>query len=178
MKNNKTIKSDIAQIREVKLSENFFNNILNFIGDPVFVKDADSKFIFVNNSLCDMLGMKKEDILGKTLGESLPKAEMDLFLKNDRMVISSGKDNISEEPLTGKGGKVFNIITKKTRYLDEKGNKFLIGVIHDITYRKNMELELQDKISELERTNKLMVGRELKMLELKKEINELKKLNK
>jgi len=174
MKNNKKTKSDNAKIKEINLSRKFFDNILNLIADPIFVKDADSKFIFANNSLCDMLGMKKEAIIGKTLGESLPKAEMDLFLKNDRMVISSGKDNISEEPLTGKGGKIFNIITKKTRYVDEEGNKFLIGIIHDITLRKNMELELQNKINELERINKLMVGRELKMLELKQEINKLK----
>lgn len=178
MKNNKVIKFDSAEIKEINLSKQFFNDILNLIADPIFVKDANSKFVFANNSLCDMLGMKKDAIIGKTLGESLPKTEMDLFLKNDRMVIDSGENNISEESLTGKDGKVFNIITKKTRYVDEKGDRFLIGIIHDITLRKNMELELQNKISELERINKLMVGRELKMLELKKEINELKKNNK
>lgn len=34
--------------------------------------------------------------------------------------------------------------------------------------------ELQEKLDELERTNKLMVGRELKMTEMKKELDELK----
>jgi hypothetical protein len=103
---------------------------------------------------------------------------MDLFLKNDRIVIDSGKENISEEPLTGKDGKIFNIITKKTRYIDEDGNKFLIGVIHDITSRKNMESELQSKVRELEMINKVMVGREIKMAELKEEIADLhKKIN-
>ena len=52
----------------------------------------------------------------------------------------------------------------------------------DITKRKKAEEELEklnkelkSKIEELEQVNKLMVGHELKMAELKKEIEELKK---
>jgi len=38
-----------------------------------------------------------------------------------------------------------------------------------------VNVEIQKKLEELERTNNLMVGRELKMTEMKKEIEELKK---
>jgi len=164
---------NINEVKGVKLSENFLDNIINLTGEPIFVKDVNFKFVLANDALCEMLGMKREDIIGKTLGESLPKDQMDTFLKNDRAVLESGKENINEEPLTGKGGKILTIITKKTRYVDEEGSKFLIGVIHDITEKKAALDELQEKVTELEKVNKIMVDRELKMVELKKQINEL-----
>lgn len=88
-------------------------NILNAAGDPVFVKDEESKFVFVNNALCTMLGIARENILGKTLSESLPEDQMKHFLKIDRLVLESGEENQCEELLTGKDGKIRTIVTKK-----------------------------------------------------------------
>jgi ligand-binding sensor protein len=47
------------------------------------------------------------------------------------------------------------------------------GLKHEITERKAAEGEIKEKADELEKINKLAVGRELKMIELKKEINAL-----
>ena len=49
----------------------------------------------------------------------------------------------------------------------------LVGTIHDITERKLAEHQSDDMLSELKRFNKLAVGRELRMIELKREVNEL-----
>ena len=49
----------------------------------------------------------------------------------------------------------------------------LLAVHTDITQRKQAEEELKENMRQLERFNRLTVGRELKMIELKKEINEL-----
>ncbi len=52
-------------------------------------------------------------------------------------------------------------------------NKEVIGVsnfIKDITERKKSEQLLKDKLAELAKANEIMVGRELKMIELKKQI--------
>ncbi len=53
----------------------------------------------------------------------------------------------------------------------------LIGTISDITERKHAEIALKKNSDELEQFNNLMVGREIRMIELKKEINELLKKN-
>src|SRR3989339_1073430 len=49
--------------------------------------------------------------------------------------------------------------------------------ITDITERKQMEEALRQSNEELNRFNKVMVGRELRIIELKKEVNELCDLN-
>ncbi|MDE2001115.1 MAG: PAS domain S-box protein [Patescibacteria group bacterium] len=48
------------------------------------------------------------------------------------------------------------------------------GTMQDITNRKQIELDLQEKVDELERMNQLMIGREVRMSELKRELAELK----
>jgi PAS domain S-box-containing protein len=123
--------------------------ILNASGDPIFVKDDAFRFVFVNDALCEMLGMVRENILGHTLGESLPRDQMDHFLEVDRMVLESGRENLCEEPLTGRDGKRLTIVTRKTRYIDRHGSRFVVGVIRDITDRKLAEEKLKKSEREL-----------------------------
>jgi phosphoglycerate-specific signal transduction histidine kinase len=52
----------------------------------------------------------------------------------------------------------------------------IIGVAifaQEITERKHMEEELRRNVEELEQFSNLAIGREIKMIQLKKEINEL-----
>jgi two-component system cell cycle sensor histidine kinase/response regulator CckA len=124
-------------------SKEYLNNIINAIGDPVFVKDNQYRFILANDALCRMIGAEREDVIGKTLGESLPEDQMEHFLAVDKIVLESGQENLCEEPLTGADGKILTIVTRKSRYIDEQGNKFLVGVIRDITERKHSEESLR-----------------------------------
>ena len=48
-----------------------------------------------------------------------------------------------------------------------------IESLRDTTESKRMEEELRHNLDELERFNKLAIGREIKMIQLKQEINEL-----
>src|SRR6056297_889362 len=60
--------------------------------------------------------------------------------------------------------------------VEEKGEeKKVVGVVVDITEDKKREKKSKQQMEEMERINKLMTGRELKMIELKEELEELKK---
>ena len=139
----------------LRMSKDYLDNIINATGYPIFVKDESFRFTLVNNALCGMLGIERENIIGKTLVESLPEDQMEHFLKVDKMVLDSGLENQCEELLTGSGGKILNIVTKKTRFVDKQGNKFLVGVIYDITERKQADNEI--KVS-FEKLRKAMGG--------------------
>ncbi|MEE8400729.1 MAG: response regulator [Candidatus Hydrothermarchaeaceae archaeon] len=52
-------------------------------------------------------------------------------------------------------------------------NKILIAKVNSVIKMRKIEMELRDKIGELERFTKLSVDRELRMVELKKRIKEL-----
>jgi hypothetical protein len=53
------------------------------------------------------------------------------------------------------------------------GEEGILGWLLDITDRKMVEEEIKQKYEELNRFHKIAIGRELKMIELKKEINAL-----
>lgn len=54
----------------------------------------------------------------------------------------------------------------------EKGEQCLVTMV-DITEHKRMEIALQEKINEMSNFHHLVVGREIRMIDLKKEVNEL-----
>ncbi|HRX11801.1 MAG TPA: PocR ligand-binding domain-containing protein, partial [Draconibacterium sp.] len=120
-------------IENAEKSENYLNNILNNMGDSVFVTDDQSRILIANDAFCNIMGLPREQIIGKTLAEKVLPEEIDTFLKIDRQVLSDGIENINVETLTVAQGRTLTISTRKTRYIDQTGRKYIIGVIRDIT---------------------------------------------
>jgi len=153
---NRKLKTEVTERKQAeektRASKVYLDKILNNIGDPVFVKDDQYRLTLVNDAFCSILGLRKGEIIGKTLAENLPSEEMEHFLKIDRQVLTDGQENLCEELRTVKGGKRITTVTKKTRYIDENGDKFIVGVIRDITERKMVE----DSLAESEKRFKAL----------------------
>jgi len=152
-KQNEILKfqSSIKSDKEVR--EDYYNSILNNIGDPVFVKDDQSRLVIVNDAFSTIFSLSQEEIIGKTLAEDVSKKEQEIFLKIDKQVLEDGIENINEETLTIRGGKTRTISTRKTRFIDSEGKKYLVGVIHDITERKKSEVSLKESEQQLKELN-------------------------
>ena len=127
---------------ELKASKDFLDKIINSVASPIFVKDDQHRFCLANNALCSLLNLSVEKLIGTTDYEYFPEEQIKVFLAKDQEVFRTGKENINEELLTDGTGKIQNIVTRKTLYTDTDGNKFLVGVINDITENRQKENEL------------------------------------
>lgn len=140
-----------TQLRDEKEQKRI---ILEMVGNPIFLKDNDHRMIFANSAFCDIFGLDEKHVIGKTLAENVPENEREQFLKIDRNVLDTGIADLREEELTV-GGFTNTIITQKTRFTDESGNRFLVGSIHDITERKQAENAVRESEAELREAQRI-----------------------
>ncbi len=143
--------------KDEKKSKLYLDKIINSIGDPVFVKDERHRFVLVNDSLCRILNRNYYEIIGRSDEDFFPMEQVEVFKKIDDLVLETGEENINEEFLTDSAGVIRCIITKKTRYQDNEGRRYIVGVIRDITEQKRMDEE-RIKIGKLESLGMLAGG--------------------
>ena len=152
--------------RILKESEERFRTIFDRAVDGIFLVDLDTrKHYMANNAICQMLGYSLEELTNMGPADTIPKEDLPWVMKEIERVIGEEISEGTSIPMQRKDGSV--IYTNINSALIEfGGKKYLLGIIRDITVLKN-------KTEALKRFNKLAVGRELRMIELKKEINGL-----
>jgi len=148
------VSRDITERRKAEEERNrsreFLARILSTIPDPVFVKDAEHRFVLVNEALCQMLGHTSEEIQGKLDIDFVPQEEAELFLERDRFVLETGQEDITAEPFTDSQGNPHVLVTKKGLFVDTVGERFIVGVIRDVTESKSKEVQLRNSLLEKE----------------------------
>jgi PAS domain S-box-containing protein len=135
-------------------------------------KLCDLRCIEVNPAFERQSGQKAEDVIGRTFLELYPKAGP-IWLEHYGKVAFTGEAAHFESSF-GPLGRWFEVSAYRT-----EPNRFAV-VFFDITERKQAEIEIQRHVEglnamneELTRFNRAAVDRELRMIELKKQINEL-----
>ncbi|KAA1009647.1 response regulator [Paraburkholderia panacisoli] len=150
-----------------RASELFLNSIIENIPDTIFVKDAATlRFVRFNQAGEQLLGYRREELIGKSVYELFPAQEAEFFALKDRAVLESRQMvDVPEEPVQTRHGPRL-LHTMKIPIVDARGEaKFLLGISRDITEHKRAEEELrrhrehlEDMI--LERTAELAVAKE------------------
>lgn len=157
----------------LRASESKYRTLLENIPQKVFLKDRNSVYLSCNDNYARNLKIEAEQIAGRTDYEFYPKQLAEKYRADDKRVIESGKGESIEEQYPLNGQEIF-VQTVKTPVKDEHGNVTgVLGIFWDITERKKAEKELAAKMKEIEEVNRMAVGRELRMIELKEEINRL-----
>lgn len=125
--------------QELREKNNFIDSIIENIPNMIFVKDAQElRFVRFNQAGEDLLGLPRDQMLGKNDYDLFPEKEADFFTYKDRAVLKSGElMDISEEEIHTKFRGIRTLHTKKITINDEYGTpKYLLGISEDITEQK------------------------------------------
>jgi diguanylate cyclase (GGDEF)-like protein/PAS domain S-box-containing protein len=131
------------QEEELKRSKEFLQTVINTIPDPIFVKDQNHRWIVLNQAFCRFVGRPVEDLLEKTDFDFLPAQEAEVVWQGDDRAFNGTQAYESEEQFTDAQGKRHLIATRRSLHHDAAGNVFLVGVMRDITERKQREKDLE-----------------------------------
>ncbi len=162
-----------AQLRK---SREFLNSIIENSGDSIITTNIEGKITLWSAGARNMFGYTQEEILGKNIEMLYPEELQEERKKWQKAILAGEIARNIRTQVYNSNGELVNISLTLSPMLDMEGNPVgTIGVSKDITDVLEAEKKLTDKIEELEKWQKLTVGREVKMVELKKEIQDLKK---
>ena len=134
-------------LEELSNTEKLLSDVTNLSSDIIYVKDRQSRWIFINPALERIVGKTSDDLLGKTDLEIYSNPQIGkTILETDSRIMESGKEETLEEIVETQEG-MRSFISVKTPRFNENGEVIgIIGISHDITERKKYEKEL--KLSE------------------------------
>ena len=149
--------------------------------DPLVTISPEGKITDVNEATVRATGVTRERLIGTDFANYFSEPEK--AGEGYKQVLAKGY--VMDYPLTIRhsDGKLTDVLYNATVYKDVRGNVLgIFAAARDITAQKKAEAQVAEqrareleRLAELERFQKLTVGRELKMIELKKEIAELRK---
>lgn len=125
--------------------------LIENMGEGLCVLDKNFTPTFVNPKFCEITGYPEDELLGKSTFQ-LIKGESRNILKRELEKRSKGQSSRYTVKVRKKdGGEVFLLVSGVPRF-DEKG-KFTgtIAIVYDITERKKLEKELEERTMELEK---------------------------
>ena len=137
---------------DLRRSKIFIDSVLENLPSMIFVKEAkDLRFFRFNKAGEELLGYRRDELLGKNDYDIFPKEEADFFITKDREVLRSGcLLDIPEEPIQTRGNGLRFLHTKKIPICGTDGTpQYLLGISEDITDRKQAEEALQQNEARL-----------------------------
>jgi len=176
--------SDISERRkaeeQARATSQYARSLIEASVDPLVTISAEGKITDVNEATTNVTGVPRNELIGTDFSDYFTEPER----ARDGYQQVFAKGSVTDYPLTirHRNQTLTQVLYNASVYTDTNGS--VLGVFaaaRDVTAQKLAEAEIAeqrardlDRLAELERFQKLTVGRELKMIELKKEIEELK----
>jgi PAS domain S-box-containing protein len=173
---------DITKQKKIEESlrenEEKFRGIVENSQDVIILTNPDGRASYISPAGVSVLGYNPDDLIGK-----IPEIFHPDDIEKVHTTLSDALQGVSishfEYRILTKNGEMRWVSHSWSPIFTEDHKlKFIVNVVRNITESKITEQNLKAKIEELEKYKDVTVNREVKMTELKKEINELyKRLN-
>ncbi|HVZ22250.1 MAG TPA: PAS domain S-box protein, partial [Vicinamibacterales bacterium] len=123
--------------------DDHYRAIIESADDPIFIADADARYIYANAKAAENLGLGQAQLIGKTVADLFPPEQAAAFRQGVRQVIETGAILRSEDRLEVAGVELWNS-TALHPLRDEHGRVTAVaGIVRDITSRKRAEVALR-----------------------------------
>jgi PAS domain S-box-containing protein len=135
---------------ELQLSEQTNRTLMNALADGVFVAQ-DYHFVFANPALPAMLGYRHDEFVGLHFERVVAPQDYELWMERFRGRVSAGEEPVRsyEVRFVRKDGEFVDLelVANRTAY---RGEPAVLGVVRNITERKQVEEELEQHRNHLE----------------------------
>lgn len=126
---------------ELLKSEAKYRSLVESTDDSIYLIDRDYRYLFINKRHLSRLGVKEEDIIGRTYGEFHSPQETRIFIEKVNSVLKT-RDSIQHEHRSERDGRYF--LRTLSPVKDHEGNVIAVSVISkNITDIKRMEDEFR-----------------------------------
>lgn len=123
--------------REIEKAYALLNNIIDESPDLVFYKDINGNMMGCNNAFCEIMGMTKEEIIGRSDYELFSREMAEFFIRRDEVIFRTNRSYKNEEWMVYPDGRRRRFEVYKAPFHDAEGKLLgLIGVSRDITERE------------------------------------------
>jgi PAS domain S-box-containing protein len=172
----------LRDMRELDKARAYAQRLIDDAPDPVFVSDLEGKIIEANDAVSQLLGFRRDEVVEQSLSRFISEEETREFTAALREVVARGVTrNARLNPRTATG-EVIPTTLNASALRDPEGNVIgAIGILRDMRAYEQVvrdleqsKTELQEKILDLEKFEEVVVGRELKMIALEKELESLR----
>jgi PAS domain S-box-containing protein len=168
----------LRDMRELDKARAYAESLIENAPDPVFVSDLEGKILQANDAVSELLGFRKDEVLEQSLSRFISPEETREFTAALREVVERGVTRNARLNPRSASGEIIPTTLNASALRDPDGKVIgAIGILRDMrAYEKvvsdleQSKAELQEKILDLEKFEEVVVGRELKMIALEKEL--------
>lgn len=157
---------------ELRESEARYRLLAEASPEMIFVIDRDDRIQYLNTQAAEQFGKHPQDVIGKQIANLFPPEISQQQSDSIQQVFDSGEKLYAENPIQFPGYEAW-LSTWLVPIVEQNKVQAVLGISQNITERKQTEGEIALHVEELERFNRLAIGREMRIIELKQKVNEL-----